>query len=89
MQSPLQKVNLEISSTHTKWHFPTQINLNATSLSTDKIDELHLYNVSIVCITETWFKEYIGDESVSLYEYNLERKDRAHGRAGGVACVLC
>ena len=38
-----------------------------------------LYNVSIVCITETWFKEYIGDESVSLYGYNLERKDRTHG----------
>ncbi len=52
-----------------------------------KIDELQaivdLYNVSIVCITETWFKEYIGDESASLYGYNLERKDRTHGRAGG------
>ena len=57
-----------------------------------KIDELQaivdLYNVSIVCITETWFKEYIGDESVSLYGYNLERKDRTHGRAGGVACYV-
>ena len=54
-------------------------NINARSLSTEKIDELQaivdLYNVSIVCITETWFKEYIGDESVSLYGYNLERKD--------------
>ena len=78
--------------THTKWHFPTLININARSLSTEKRDELQaivdLYNVSIVCITETWFKEYIGDESVSLYGYNLERKDRTHGRAGGVACYV-
>ena len=78
--------------THTKWHFPTLININARSLSTKKIDELQaivdLYNVSIVCITETWFKEYIGDESVSLYGYNLERKDRTYGRAGRVACYV-
>ena len=77
---------------HTKLHFPTLINLNARSLSTEKIDELQaivdLYNVSIICITETWFKEYIGDESVSLYGYNLERKDITHGRAGGVACYV-
>ena len=37
---------------HTKWHFPTLINLNARSLSTEKIDELRaivdLYNVSII-----------------------------------------
>ena len=48
-----------------------------------------LYNVSIICITETWFKEYIGDESVSLYGYNLERKGITHGRAGlSVACYV-
>ena len=49
-----------ILDNHTKWHFPTLINLNARSLSTEKIDELQaivdLYNVSIICITETWFK---------------------------------
>ena len=55
--------------THTKWHFATIINLNARSLSSEKVhvDELQaivdLHNVSIVCITETRFKEYIGDES--------------------------
>ena len=79
--------------THTKWHFPTLININARSLSTEKRDELQAivdlyYNVSIVCITETWFKEYIGDENVSLYGYNLERKDRTHCHAGGVACYV-
>ena len=42
----------------------------------------------VIEITETWFKEYIVDESVSLYGYNLERKDRTHGRAGGVACYV-
>ena len=45
--------------------------------------------ILLLCITETWFKEYIGDESVSLYGYNLERKDRMHGRAGGFGRVAC
>ena len=26
--------------THTKWHFPTQINLNARYMSSEKVDEL-------------------------------------------------
>ena len=78
--------------THTKRHFPALINLNARSLSSEKVDELQkivdLHDVSILCITEPWFKEYIGDESLSLYGYNLERKDRIHCRAGGVACYV-
>ena len=45
-------------------------------------------NISIVCKTETWFKAYIGYESVSLYGFNLEKKDRKNGRAGGVACYV-
>ena len=47
--------------TNTKWHFPTLINLNARTMSSEKVDELQatidLHNVSIICITETWFKE--------------------------------
>ena len=43
--------------THTKWQFPTLINLNARSLSSEKVDELQaivdLHTVSIVCIMET------------------------------------
>ena len=79
--------------THTKWHVPTLINMNARSLSSEKVDELQaivdLHNVSIVFITETWFKEYVGDEGVSLYGFKLERKDRIHGHAGGgVACYV-
>ena len=50
--------------THTKRHFPTLINLNARSMSSEKVDEtpaiVDLHNVSIVCITETWFTEYVG-----------------------------
>ena len=61
-------------------------------MSSEKVDEIpaivDLHNVSIVCITETWFTEYIGDESLSLYGYNLERKDRMHGRAWDVACYV-
>ena len=49
---------------------PCIINLNARSLNTEKIDELQIIasnvNVSIICVTETWLKDYIADESVSI-----------------------
>ena len=49
--------------TNTKWHFPSLINLNARSLSSEKVDELQatvdLHNVLIVRITETWFKDTV------------------------------
>ena len=73
-----------------KWDLPVLINLNARSLRTDKIDELQVtvgvHDVSLVCVSETWFKEYMGNDSLNLYGFNLERKDRNNGRAGGVAC---
>ena len=73
-----------------KWDLPVLINLNARSLCTDKIDELQVtvgvHDVSLVCVSETWFKEYMGNDSLNLYGFNLERKDRNNGRAGGVAC---
>ena len=40
-----------------KWDLPTVVNLNARSLSCEKMDELQITvetnNVSIVCVTET------------------------------------
>ena len=30
----------------------------------------------------------MGKDSLNLYGFNLERKDRKNGRAGGVACYL-
>ena len=43
-----------------RWDLPCILNLNARSLNTEKIDELQViasnYNVSIICVTETWLK---------------------------------
>ena len=43
-----------------KWDLPSLINLNARSLNSEKVDELHVtvatHDVSIVCVSETWFK---------------------------------
>ena len=43
-----------------RWDLPCIINLNARSLNTEKIDELQViasnFNVSIICVTETWLK---------------------------------
>ena len=44
-----------------RWDLPCIINLNARSLNTEKIDELQViasnFNVSIICVTETWLKK--------------------------------
>ena len=45
-------------------------------------------NVSIVCVSETWFKEYMDIHSLTMEEFCLERKDRNNGRGGGVACYI-
>ena len=45
-----------------KWDLPVILNLNARSLSGEKLDELLVtvtdHNVSVVCITGTWFRVY-------------------------------
>ena len=75
-----------------KWHLPAVINLNARSLSIEKLDELKvivgIHNVSVVCVSETWSKDYMGNDSLNLHGFTLERKDRKHGRAGGVVCYV-
>ena len=75
-----------------KWDLPAIINLNARSLSIEKLDELKvtvaIHDVSVVCVSETWFKDYMGNDSLNLHGFNLERKDRTNGRAGGDACYL-
>ena len=53
------------------WDLPVIINLNARSLSIEKRDD-----VSVICVTETWFKDYMGSDSLNLHGFNLERKDR-------------
>ena len=63
-----------------------------SALSIEKLDELkvtvEIHDVSVVCVSETWFKDYMGKDSLNLYGFNLERKDRKNGRARGVACYL-
>ena len=58
----------------------------------EKIDELEViitdFNVSIACVTETWFKQYIDDDRIVIGGFNCERKDRLNKRAGGVVCYL-
>ena len=48
------------------------INLNARSLSIEKLDELNvtvgIHDVSVICVTETWFKDYMGSDSLNLNE---------------------
>ena len=72
------------------WDLPTIININARSLNAEKVDELQVivddYDIDVVCITETWFREYMDDTSLALEGFCLERKDRDHRRGGGVAC---
>ena len=46
-----------------------------------------LNDVSCVCVTETWFKDFMSDESVGMSGYCCERKDRL-GRADGGCGML-
>ena len=61
------------------------INLNARSFSIEKLDELNvtfgIHDVSVLCVTETWFMDYMGNDSLYLHGFNLERKYRKNGRA--------
>ena len=75
------------------WDLPTILNLNARSLSEEKLYELQgnvtIHDVSIICVTETWFKYYMDDNNLSIEGFSLERKDRCDGRTGGgVACYI-
>ena len=56
-----------------KWDLPVIINLNARSLSIEQLDELNvtvgIHDVSVLCVTETWFKEYIGNDRITCTDY--------------------
>ena len=78
------------------WYLPTILNLNARSLSEEKLDELQvneiIHDISIIqhaCVTETWFKYYMDDTNPSIEWFSVERKYRCDGRTeGGVACYI-
>ena len=77
---------------NTRWTLPVILGVNARSLSIEKADELlsvsSLNDVSCVCVTETWFKDFMSDESVGLPGYFCERKHRVGRVGGGVACYV-
>ena len=49
---------------------------------------VNIYDASVVCVTETWFTECMGNDSVALHGFCLERKDRRCRQGGGVACYV-
>ena len=58
---------------NTRWSLPAILGVNAPSLIIEKTDELlsvaSFNNVSCVCVMETWFKDFMSDESVGLSGY--------------------
>ena len=63
------------------------VHYNVQSI-TNKIDilESELSNFDIICLTETWLDERTSNDTISLNEYNLYRRDRAGDNHGGI-CV--
>ena len=61
-----------------KWNLPSLINLNARSLNSEKVDELHVtvatHDVSIVCVSETWLKDYMDSSSLTMQGFLLREK---------------
>ena len=84
--------NLQSIISGNRWNIPTILNVNARSLSTEKLDELQavagINDVSCICVTETWFSDYVPEESIALSGYSCERRDRTFRRGGGVACYI-
>ena len=58
----------------------------------NKLHELQLavelYNVKIICITESHFSIEINDAEIQLNNFNLFRCDRKNGKAGGGSCIF-
>ena len=54
----------------------------------NKVDiiESELSNFDIICLTETWLDERTSNDTISLNEYNLYRRDRGGDNHGGI-CV--
>ena len=65
---------------------------NARSL-TKKTDEYEVLlknlDADIGCVTETWAHDNIPDESLSVKDYQLFRRDRMNGKSGGGVVVYC
>ena len=66
----LRRAQLNYSSGQYAVDVTVILGVNARSLSIEKADELlsvsSRNDVSCVCVMETWFKEFMSDESVGL-----------------------
>lgn len=64
------------------------VNWNARSLLNKKSQLetlIYKFQPQVLCITETWLKP---EHSFSVFNYNIFRGDRLHGRGGGVAVLV-
>ena len=72
-----------------KVYVPSVLLSNVMSLA-PKLDEVSnaitYANLDIACITETWLRDHIHDNVVSIPGYNLVRRDRIDVTHGGV-CI--
>ena len=70
---------------------PTLLLSNVMSLA-PKIDELHEVinsnDIDIACITETWLRNHIDDNIVTLSGFRLVRLDRSTSQHGGVCMYV-
>ena len=89
VNGPISPVNSTpvTEPTSKRMFVPNILLANVMSL-TPKIDEIRVFSKSIdidlFFITETWLKNTINDNQVTLSGYNLERLDRRIGVHGGV-----
>ncbi len=76
-----------------KSHFfvPSLVLSNVMSLS-PKIDELRQFakdhEPTIMCFTETWLKDIVDNNAISIDHYSLIRKDRIRAQHGGVCLYV-
>ena len=72
-------------------YMPSFLLSNAMSLA-PKIDEIrdtvHYANFDFICITETWFKDHIDNNVISISGYNVARPDRCKAEHGGVCIYI-
>jgi hypothetical protein len=74
-------------------HYVPSLLLSNTMSLAPKIDEI-AYTVNnidsdIAFFTETWLRENVPDEPISINGYKLYRRDRVNGQHGGVCMYVC
>ena len=70
---------------------PSLLLSNVMSLA-PKIGEIrevvHNANFDLVCITESWLKDHIDNNSVAISGYNVSRRDRTEAEHGGICLYV-